>query len=103
MGDDGVAHMESDLQWLRYVQATTINHEFTVDWGRRMEEILVLVGSLRMEGSSSEEREQKENRSETRTLKVEKPTEAIKTSPQKQCELRLKLVTKKMSSSNKEP
>ena len=41
MGNDGVAYEESDLQWLRYVQATTANHEFTEDWGRRMEEILI--------------------------------------------------------------
>ena len=54
MGDDRVAHVESDLQWLRYVQATTVNHEFIEDWGRRMEEILILVGSLKIEESSSE-------------------------------------------------
>ena len=57
MGDDGVAHVDSDLQWLRYVQATTANHEFTEDWGRRMEEILILVGSLKIEEPSSEVQE----------------------------------------------
>ena len=55
MGDDGLAYVESNLQWLRYVQATTADHEFKEDWGRRMEEILVLVGSLKIEESSSEE------------------------------------------------
>ena len=43
MGDDGVAYMEFDIQWLRYVQATTSDHEFTNDYGRKMEEILILV------------------------------------------------------------
>ena len=51
-----------------------VNHEFTEDWGRRMEEILVPVGSLRMEEPSSEARGQKGNRGEARTPKVKKPT-----------------------------
>ena len=57
MGDDGVRHVESDLQWLRYVQATMANHEFTEDWDRRMEEILIPVGSLKIEELASEEQE----------------------------------------------
>ena len=56
MGDNGVAHVESDLQWLRYVHATMVDREFTEDWDRRMEEILVPVGSLKIEESSSKER-----------------------------------------------
>ena len=36
MSGDGVAYVDSDLQWLRYVQATTVDHEFTEDWDRRM-------------------------------------------------------------------
>ena len=38
----------------RYVQATTIDHEFTKDWGRRMEEILILVGLVKVEELSRE-------------------------------------------------
>ena len=66
MSDDGVAHLESNLQWLRYVQATTADHEFTKDWGRRMEEILIPVGSLKIEESSSEGRKRKEGKGEKR-------------------------------------
>ena len=76
MGDDGVAHVDSDLQWLRYVQATTADHEFTEDWGRRMEEILIPIGSVKIEESSSEVREQKEDRGEKRMPKVRKPKES---------------------------
>ena len=56
MGDDGVAYVESNLQWLRYVHATTADHEFTDDMGRRMEEILVSVGSVKVEEPSQEVR-----------------------------------------------
>ena len=52
MGDDGVAHVDSDLQWLRYGQATMADHEFTEDWGKRTEENLIPVGSLKIEESS---------------------------------------------------
>ena len=56
MGDDGVAYVELDLQWLWYVHApmATTDHKFTTDWGRRMEEILILVGSIKVEGPSQE-------------------------------------------------
>ena len=81
MGDDEVAHVEYDLQWLRYVQATTVDHEFTEDWDRRMKEILIPVGSLKIEESSLEVRKQKEDRGEKRTPKVRKPKESIETSP----------------------
>ena len=81
MGDDGVAHVESDLQWLRYVQATTADHEYTEDWGRRMEEFLIPVGSLKIEESSSEEREQEEDRGEKKTSKVRKPKEDLASEP----------------------
>ena len=84
MGDDGVAHVEPDLQWLRYVQATTVNHTFTEDWGRRMEEILIPVGTLKMEEPSSEEQRQKGDGGEKRMLKVRKPKEPIETSPRNQ-------------------
>ena len=52
MVDDGVVHVDSDIQWLRYVQATIVNHEFTEDWSRRMEEILIPVGSVKVEEPS---------------------------------------------------
>ena len=82
--DDGVAHVESDLQWLRYVQATTVDHEFTEDRDRRMEEILVPIGSLKIEESSSKEQKQKEDRGKKRTPRVRKPQEPIETSSQNQ-------------------
>ena len=61
-----------------------INHEFTEDWDRRMEEILVSVGSLKIEESSSEEQKQKEDRGGKRMSKVVKPKEVDETSPQNQ-------------------
>ena len=42
------------------------DHEFTEDWGRRMEEIIIPVGSFKIEESSSEVREQKKDRGEKR-------------------------------------
>ena len=101
MGDDGVAHVDFDLQWLRYVQATMADHEFTEDWGRRMEEILILVGSLKIEESSLEVREQEEDRGEKRTPKVRKPKESIETSPQKQGESPPRPAKKDMLVNNK--
>ena len=99
MGDDGMAYVEFHLQWLRYVQATMADHEFTEDWCRRMKEILVPVWSLKIEESSSEEWEQKEDRGGKRTSKVRKPKEAIETSPQKQRNPQLEPAIRKMLSS----
>ena len=45
-----------------------------------MEEILIPVGSLKIEEASSEARKQKEDKGEIRTLKVRKPKEYIETS-----------------------
>ena len=53
MGDDGVAYVEFDLQWLRYVHVATANHEFTNHWGRRMEEILILIGLVEVKEKSN--------------------------------------------------
>ena len=83
MSDDGVAHVNSDLQWLRYVQATSANHEFTEEWGKRMEEILIPVGSVKIEQSSSKVRKQGDDRGEKGTLKVKKPKESIEPSLKK--------------------
>ena len=62
------------------------DHELTEDWGRRMEEVLIPVESLKIEESSSEVRKQKEDRGEKRTPKVRKPKESIEPSPKEQCE-----------------
>ena len=86
MGDDGVAHVDSDLQWLRYVQVTTADHEFLEEWGRRMEEILIPVGSLKIEQSSSEVRKQKDDRGEKGMPKVRKPKGSIEPLPKEQGE-----------------
>ena len=61
-----------------------VDHEFTEDWGRRMEEILIPVGSLKIEESSSEVQEQKEDRGEKEVPNSRKPKEYIEPSPQKQ-------------------
>ena len=83
MGDNGVAYVESDLQWLWYVQATMANHEFIEDWGRRMEEILIPIGFLKIEESSSEALEQKKDRGEKGIPNSRKPKEPIEPSPKK--------------------
>ena len=44
--NEGVVHVRFDLHWLKHVCATTIDHEFTLDWGRKMEELVILVGSI---------------------------------------------------------
>ena len=80
MSDDRVAHVEFDLQWLRYVQATTADHEFTDDLGKRMEEILIPVGSLRIEEPSSGEQKRNEGEGEKREPKVGKPQKSNETS-----------------------
>ena len=86
MNDDGVACVDSDLQWLRYVQATTADHEFTKDWGKRMEEILIPVGSLKIEESSSGEQNHEEGKDKKRKPKVGKPKESNETLSQEQGE-----------------
>ena len=101
MSDDGVAYVDSDLQWLRYVQATTADHEFTEDWGKRMEEILIPVGSLKIEESSSEGRKCKEGKGEKRKPRVEKPKESNETSPQEQGEASPKPARKNTPSNDK--
>ena len=63
-----------------------VDHKFTEDWGRRMEEILILVGSMKMEELSSEEQRQKGDGGERRMPKVRKPKESIEPSPKEQCE-----------------
>ena len=79
------------------------NHKFIEDWGRRMEEILVLVGSLKIEESSLEERDQKEGRGGEGTSKVRKTKQAIEASFQNQRNPQPELATKEMLSSNKKP
>ena len=71
---------------MRYVQATTADHEFTEEWERRMEEIMILVGALKIEQSSSEVQKQKEDRGEKGTPKVRKPKGSIEPSPKEQGE-----------------
>ena len=51
-----------------------------------MEEILIPVGSLKIEESSSEGREHKEGKGEKRKPRVDKPKESNETSPQEQGE-----------------
>ena len=47
------------------------DHEFTEDWERRMEEILILVGSLKIEESSSVEQKQKGDRGKKECRRLE--------------------------------
>ena len=101
MSDDGVAHVDSDLQWLRYVQATTADHEFTEDWGKRMEEILIPVGSLKIEESSSGERKREEDKDGKKKPKVGKPKESNETSPQEHGEASPKPAKRSTSSNDK--
>ena len=103
MGDDEVAYVEFDLQWLKYVLATTADHEFIEDWGRIMEEILIPVGSLKIEESSSEGQEQKRDRDEKEIPNSRKPKEPIKTSPKKQRKPQPEPAMKRMSSFDKKP
>ena len=79
MGDNGIAYVESDLQWLWYVQATIADREFTNDWCRRIEEILILIGSMKIEEPSPEMRRKNGNKGEKRAPKSRKPKGAIET------------------------
>ena len=45
-----------------YMPKQQADHEFIEDWDRRREEILITVGSLKIEESSSEGQEQKNDR-----------------------------------------
>ena len=72
MADDGVAYVELDFQWLRYVQETTANHKFIKDWGRRMEESLVPVRSVKVEELSRETRRKDRNKGEEKAQTVGK-------------------------------
>ena len=101
MSDDGVAHVDSDLQRFRYIQATMADHEFTEDWGRRMEEILIPVGSLKIEQSSSEVWKQGDDKGEKRTPRVKISKESIEPSPTEQCETSSKLAKKGTPINNK--
>ena len=44
--NEGTMHVKSDLHWLRHVRMTTLDHEFTPNWGKKMEELVILVGSI---------------------------------------------------------
>ena len=60
------------------------DHEFTADWGKRMEEILIPVGSLKIEEPSSGERKCEEGKDKKRNPRVEKPKESNETLSQEQ-------------------
>lgn len=47
--NEGVVHVQFDLHWLKHVHAMTSDHEFTPSWGRKMEELVIPVGSIHAE------------------------------------------------------
>lgn len=65
------------------MHATTADHEFTNDWDRRMEEILVPIRSVKVEGLSQEMQRKDGNKGEEKALNSRKSKGAIETLPKK--------------------
>ena len=69
------------------------DHKFTIDWDRRMEEIIIPLGFARVEELPRESRQNSRTRGERKTQKLRRSKQDNRDSPKKQTRTKPKMTT----------